>query len=397
MTADVKRPARPEHPAARLAAAYRWLATTLLTTLLLFAALNVAAAALLALGVGVPEPGPLRYGIEPLRAAYPGSSEGDIRALLTEVWTRPYAYESFTEFREAAFEGRHFHILAEGFRSAGHPQPWPPDRGRPTVFVFGGSTALGYGVGDGETLPAQLERELADAPCGDPAVYNFARSSYFSTQERILFEQLVLAGTAPDVAVFVDGLNEFAYPEGEPKFTPRLRYLMAETDAQLARRLLVRLPAARLVKGLRGTEEVSASGARSPDLAARVVERWMGNRRLLLALGDALGIQVLHVWQPVAVYGAPPGANPFLGGPGGELPNQTALEAGYRLLEERFESGDPELDGASFLWLADHPASGGAPLYVDRAHYSPAFTRLLAAAIAPRVAAALCGATEPAG
>ncbi len=373
MSADASQRKPAAARAGRVAGVYGWLATTLLTTVLLFAGLNGVAALLLAAGVGVLAAGPLRDGLEPLRAAYPGRSDQEIRQLLTEVWTRPYIYEPFTKFREGAFAGRYLHILAAGFRSGGHPQPWPPSPGDRVVFVFGGSTAMGYGVADDETLPAQLELALGRTSCGPAAVYNFARSNYFSSQERILFEQLALAGAVPEVAIFVDGLNEFAFPGGEPKFTTRLSYFMSETQAQLARRWFVHLPLARLIKGLRGNAEtVGEETALDEDSTRVVVERWLRNRALIEAVGRELSVATIFVWQPIRVA------------------YEARRVAGYALLDELRRRPDLRLAAPGFLWLADAHPAGQDPLYVDRVHYSAAFNRYLAERLAPTVRAALC-------
>ncbi len=378
-------------PARRLARLYGWLATTLLTTLLLLGAVNVLAALFLAAGVGVPEPGPLGLGPEPLRAAYPGRDDNEIRRLLTEFWTRPYVYEPFTEFREGTFTGRYLNILPEGYRSAGRPQAWPPVENDRVVFVFGGSTAMGYGVADHETLPAQLEAVLDTGPCGPVTVYNFARSSYFSSQERILFEQLALAGQLPDVALFVDGLNEFAYSIGEPKYSGRLRYLMSETQAQLARRWLVQLPLPRLVKGLReGSQAPQAADA--GDRAALVVERWLRNKRLIETLARELGVTPIFVWQPVRHYAsrvstaaARASSAPPIG--------LESLPAGYALLDRLRRDTDPRLSASTFLWLVDAQRRRSGDSYVDRVHYTAAFTSELAHKIVPALAERLCSAT----
>src|SRR5712692_8851921 len=59
-------------------------------------------------------------------------------------------------------------------------------------------------------------------------VYKFGAGYYFSTGERVQFEQLLLAGSVPDVAVFVDGLNDFFQPDGVPALTARLAGFLAD-------------------------------------------------------------------------------------------------------------------------------------------------------------------------
>ena len=52
----------------------------------------------------------------------------------------------------------------------------------------------------------------------EPRVYNFGRGSYYSSQERILFEQLAVAGHVPDLAVFIDGGSDFVFAHTERPF-----------------------------------------------------------------------------------------------------------------------------------------------------------------------------------
>ena len=47
-----------------------------------------------------------------------------------------------------------------------------------------------------------------------------------SSQERILFQQLVVQGHVPDLAIFVDGLNEFDQAAKEPIYSDGLRQSM---------------------------------------------------------------------------------------------------------------------------------------------------------------------------
>ncbi len=380
-------------PRVRFATAYDFAARILLGVLLAFAAANAVAALLLATGVGVPAPGALRYGMDRLRPLYPDLSDEEVRDLVTEMWTRPYVYEPYTQFREEAFTGRYLNILPAGFRSSGRPQPWPPDPRRRNVFLFGGSTAFGYGVTDEDSLPAQLEAELAASACGDPVtIYNLARSNYFSSQERIHFEQLLASGTRPALAIFVDGLNEFGHPRDEPKFSARLSYLMRETHSQLIRRWLVNVPLARWIKTLREEPAAPEDGGDPDELASLILERWFRNKQLIEAVAEEFDVDTLFVWQPTPLYGFDRDRE-FI-----ELTNfatpagGAALVSGYSLLEERWHEGDPRLAAPGFLWLADAHAEGGDPLYVDRVHYSPGFNLHLAERLAPAVADLLCDA-----
>ncbi len=251
----------PFRPLPRLIAAYRGVALFLLNTLLAFGLFNAGAAVLLK---RLPDPaleGAMTYGLDKLQRVYPHRTEDEIRQLLHESWSRTYRYEPFTQFKEGEFSGRFVHVSEQGFRDTGHGLPWPPAADRLNVFVFGGSTTFGYGVSDGETIPARLQEAL-EPVCGEAiAVYNLARSNYFSSQESVLFQRLLAQGVRPAMAVFVDGLNDFAYTEDAPKFTRRLAYLMAETPLQTGRRFLVNLPLARLLKRWIARDDAESVGS----------------------------------------------------------------------------------------------------------------------------------------
>ena len=81
------------------------------------------------------------------------------------------------------------------------------------IFIFGGSTAFGYGVADQETIASYLQ-EICRTKRKNINVYNFACGFYYSTQERILLEKLISKGIDIDIAVFIDGVNEKGKDEG---------------------------------------------------------------------------------------------------------------------------------------------------------------------------------------
>lgn len=319
-----------------------------------------------------------------VREAYPGRSEHEIRQIQTETWGRDYVYEPFTQFKEGQVAGDYVNVGASGFRRPPGAAPWPPAPGTSNVFVFGGSTTFGYGIADDETIPAALERHLRAAGCEDTSVHNLARSNYFSTQERILFEQLLVAGNQPSAAVFIDGLNEFMHPEGEPKFTRRLAYLLAENRTRLILRSLKQLPLIRLARAIVGTPDQGASdpsGAADVDrVARRIVHRWQSNRQLIRDIASSRDIPTLFVWQPVPGVGNS-GRSPIPDA--APIPHADSLQRGYELL------GAQDLD-ADTLWLADLPAEETATAYVDRVHYSAAFSSDIAREIAGRLVPVAC-------
>lgn len=381
---------------ARFAQRYRSLAVIALNSALLLVLLNVGAALLLRV-LPVPEPGALRYGMARLERVYPDWSQDKIRQVIRETWSRQYVYEPFSQFKEEEFHGEYLNIAPEGFRLVEDQGPWPPDAARWNLFLFGGSTAFGYGLADEDTIPSRLQQELRAAGCVKATVYNLARSNYYSSQERVQFQQLLAQGIRPAMAIFVDGLNEFFYYRDEPKFSRRLRYMMAETGLQTARRALSRLPISALMKRLWPADRDDArtpTEEEKPALVAEVLDRWLRNKQLVEGLAGAAGVEALFVWQPVPTYGYDLSRHLFFD-PERRASGHFALSgAGYREMAAR-QATTPELAAdAGFVWLGDLQAGRAEPLYVDGVHYSAEFSRLIASRIAARVGP-LCSAAAP--
>ncbi len=151
-----------------------------------------------------------RYGAKILEA-YPGWRPGDVEILQQETWAKVQTeYEPYTGFRERPLHGKFVNIHPMGFRFSKDQAPWPPRPEGTNVFVFGGSTAFGMGLPDDETIVSYLGECSAQGKISPPlAVYNFGRPGYLSTQEMVLFQQLLASGFIPQDAVFIDGLNDF--------------------------------------------------------------------------------------------------------------------------------------------------------------------------------------------
>ncbi len=209
---------------------------------------------------------------------HPGLEQDEIRALWEETYlaSSGFVYEPFTQFRVKAFAGRYVTIDRHGFRRHPGAGPWPPDPEALNVFLYGGSTAFGYGVPDDLTVAAHLQRHLADrigrSGFERPVrVYNFGRAGYFSTQERLLFERQLAFGTGPDVAVFLDGLNDCRIADKLPIFSARLGSRFEDGDGSIST-LLARLPMMRLARAVAGA-------ARRPPAAVEESSRGAGGSR----------------------------------------------------------------------------------------------------------------------
>ncbi len=338
----------------------------------LFAALNVLASGFLK--AFPQDPISLTYGTRSFAAVYPGWSPQDVAQLLFETWSRPGAFEPLTDAKEPPYTGRFVNVHAAGFRLSREQGPWPLDPGCPCVFLFGGSTAFGYGLPDGETIASHLQAFLA---AREPSArcYNFGRGGYYSSQERVLFEQLLAAGTVPRVAVFLDGLNEFVFDQ--PQFTARLEGFVGTPALTSASMLWRSLPLNALIareKHRRRLRPARPSLARydDPPRLDRLIERYLENRRIIAAVAAAWGVKPLFVWQPVPTYKYDLDYHPF-GSFDFGLNHYSAF--GYARMAERLPA---PARGPDFLWAADMQEGVREPLYVDEIHYTAAMSRRVA-------------------
>jgi GDSL-like lipase/acylhydrolase family protein len=326
-----------------------------------------------------------KYG-DRVYTAYPGWTRPDVERLLEESFGRTLVYEPFTQFRERPFHGRFVNVHPAGFRDSKNEAPWPPAPSALNIFVFGGSTTFGYGVADDQTIPAHLQRLLdAAKPSRRAVVYNFGAGFYFSTQERILFEKLLLDGVRPGVVVFIDGLNDIGHPAGVGYWTNTLRKMVdrraASAEFFLADPggIVENLPIRRLARSTswQGEPEAYAGSVSMADDAVRarasaVLERYTENQRMIRAVAQGSGIGTVFVWQPIPSYEYDLTRHPFHDGvskPGS--PEQREYETVYAIMASRLAATPPPGD---FLYLAGMQKDRNADIYVDSVHYTPGFS-----------------------
>jgi hypothetical protein len=341
-----------------------------------------------------------KYDYAKIIPLYPNLSKNEIEDLIREMWSRPHEYAPFTEFKERPYRGRYVNVSDSGFRIIKNQGPWPPQSGSLNIFLFGGSTTFGFGVEDNQTIASHLQEALAAKLGRDVRLYNFGCANYFSTQERILYEQLLISGIVPDLAVFIDGLNEFYMHTGEPRYTERLRTLMnagqpiqktsigvfvGETAlgraAQgLRSRLIALVRKKETSRQLAATPEEKADTTRyiDPVELDQVLARYRANKRLIEAVSKNFGVQPFFVWQPVPSYKYEQRYHRvFQSADDRDL--FSYAKYGYERMSKIIEKEPP---GSNFFWCADIQQDAKEPLYVDAWHYSQSFSKHIAAAIA---------------
>ncbi len=365
-----------------------------LNTCLLFVALNLLAYLALATKSSSPvSPRPAAHIDAALRQLFPDLTEEDIQEVVREN-THELMYEPFTQFREKPSSGKYFNIDSNGFRRSRNQGPWPPDGQFFNVFVFGGSTTFGIGVPDDQTIASHLQSALGQVDLGrEVRVYNFGRGAYYSSQERALFDRLIVAGHVPDMAIFIDGLNDFFFIEDgdRPALTKGLErlvegkgqggpspYSALATELPLMR-LLARwglTPAPRPVM-LSGPQVASEHlpAFEDPAVSERVIRRYAANKKLIEGAAGAAGVRAVFVWQPVPTYKYDLKYHTFKGTFG----RTEYARFGYPRMAD-YTRTHPL--GANFIWCADMQEDLHELLYVDQVHYAPSMSQRIAGCIA---------------
>lgn len=349
-------------------AAQIWLATCLLLLLI-----NVLLTGLIP---GRPDPNPIvaRYG-ESIYDAYPDLDKQGVNQLLDETWPRTnFVYEPYTQFKEVPRNGKYVKVSEHGFRIHEPQAPWPPSPDTFNIFVFGGSTTFGYGVASEQTISARLQTRLSNAtPDTSIQVYNFGRGFFFSTQERILFESLVLNGHLPDLAIFIDGANDtFLWKKyrNEPRFSnyframshkinnPKLWSIQSPLQVYLAKSLRKKNPGPNMRDPLVSDWKI-------------ILDRYQTNKAMVESVAEPFDIPLLFVWQPIPDFEYDAKRYHLLGDQIEFSKNAAEI---YRRIGDHFHSES----GNDVLNLASIQKSSTQNLYVDRIHYNGLLTGLIA-------------------
>lgn len=344
------------------------------------------------------DPVSTKYDHSTLNAIYQkqGLNEREIKALLRESWSRPYIYEPFTQFTEGPYRGAYLNVDTKGFRITKNQGTWPPPSETLNIFLFGGSTTFGYGVPDDQTIASHLQEYLTAKLGRDVRVYNFGRGSYYSTQERILYEELLASGFVPDVAIFIDGLNDFYYNNNEPEFTSRFRELMArKSTGTYIVEFLQETAIGRAAKGFREwfpkssgeNDQIAQRGGTkrgnfykeefsNPKVINAVINRYLKNKVLIEAVSRPFDIKPVFVWQPVPTYLYDLHYHPFSEGGFGQ---HSWTKYGYEQMAKVLNENPP---AKNFLWCASIQEEARESLYIDKVHYSAGFSKRFARTIA---------------
>ncbi len=305
---------------------------------------------------------------------YPRYSKDEIRTLWKETTLRSFQYDPYTQFRERPYQGKYVHIDAQSFRHNRNQASWPPQKDHYNIFFFGGSTGFGWGVSDEETIASHLQDLLASSNQPKVSIYNFSQGAFFSLQERAFFEQLILSGFQPDMAIFFDGLNECSV--NEPLYTENLKLLFDGKTSPL----FSQFPLFKIFKHFKKNRENKKrwESEEKNEMTKPIIQRYLSNKTMIEKIGKEYDIKTVFVWQPVPFYQYNLDLNPFIDEETKQDPRFYRSKNVYPRMETLFKDGQV---GENFLWLADMQTNLNKPLYVDRIHYSDEMSSYIASKI----------------
>lgn len=304
---------------------------------------------------------------KPLDGLYPEHNKKEINQILAESWMRPYVYEPYTQFKERPFMGKYINVHEAGFREIKNQGPWPPDKKNINIFLFGGSTLFNYGLPDDETIASYLQENLQSSKLGKNVfVYNFGQGYYFSSQECILFKKLLTEDFIPNIAIFLDGLNEFYQLNDEPIYTEKLKNFF-DRKIYLP---LSDLPIFKLISNFKTNKSYEEIYSKSS--IEKIITRYLINKKIIEAISKEFGVKSYFVWQPVPTYKYDLKYHLFADGGFGRHKNS---KSGYEYVETLVKSGK---FGNDFLWLAGIQEDRKKPLYVDKYHYTSELSKEIA-------------------
>jgi lysophospholipase L1-like esterase len=337
-------------------------------------------------------------------------------------WTTPYFDEFSRSVRvdwkehvgwwQRPHRGEYVTIDERGLRAT----PGEHDAGPGTVRIlcFGGSTMMGMGARDAQTIPAVLARRLGELG-HRVAVTNMGQLGHNSTQETIALQQLMKQGERPEIVLFYDGINDMVCAEQTGvadrvmhEAARRAEFNIFYTDrrADLVKAgLIAAMP--RTVRRLRELTGLPLRGplpaGRSdlaavdiPTLARDVVDAYAANLRLIRLLAGAYSFRPLFFWQPVITTKRDKTADERFF----ESEFTGSLDARRRLfaavIDERRRH--PELaEAADAIDLSRLFDDRPDPVYIDLYHLSEAGNAAVAEAMLSALAAAVVAIGNGAG
>jgi hypothetical protein len=305
-------------------------------------------------------------------AAVPSLSPDEARAVFQRFRTISHRSldEPWVGWAEAPYHSRNVNV------DAGDPMPTRrTSNSRPstrTVWLFGGSTAFGFGVTDDQTIASNLQRLLGP----DYQIINHGHLGFYSSQELALFHWLLRAGKRANVVVFLDGFNE----SRQPLDTPGNMEPSADEERMIT--ISKSFPAARLARFFTKRLPQKAAPARQAnDPAPMMALRYARNIDLARRLATSYDATPLFVWQPTPYDYFDLEHDP-------DFQTRRAIYPPDPIMKPLNAQVRQTVTAADFLFLADlFQKRVYRNTFVDSCHYGEEASEILAKSIASAIRA----------
>ncbi|HOE12997.1 MAG TPA: hypothetical protein PLQ35_17210 [bacterium] len=351
-----------------------------------------------------------------LRQAFPYLSEAELKEFNEEHHRTMQIFAPFVGYRPVQYDregnivdpsqSKYIKINPNGYREIKNQSAWPVNPKDINIFFFGGSTGFGYGAPFDKTIASYLQEFMRSSIHQTINIYNFGRPAYTSTQERLLFEDLLLKGNIPTIALFFHGLNDsFVHNQDGMDIGYIKRY--DEYDASTNRAYILNntlrikgrcenmilalnyLPMKRLADSLKyglglssPLEKIQVQVVDSDSKRRQRYERLSVNQEMIDHIALRYRVFTLHIIQPIPVYKYDIQYH-FLSSVPGDYFSRF-YEGPFIVYRDILENSELRKQ-QNVLWLADIQENMRRNLYIDDCHYTAEFNQILAEAIGREV------------
>ena len=229
-----------------------------------------------------------------------------------EQQTYPLEYSPYIEFKETPRIHSFVSVSKIGNRcnKINTSICLPPKGGGNEIWIFGGSTTFGFGVKNNETITAHLEKILSNKK----RVINFGQGYFYSTQERIFFQNLLLMYDKPFAAIFIDGFNDFIQQvNSNNNFTEQsiISISIAKSFEKKSKikilknwfkKRFVRLNLVRLFNEKMNRDKKEKFIEFDEKKIKYLMKRIKNNFKINKSIGNSYNIKIINILQPIAIY-----------------------------------------------------------------------------------------------
>lgn len=316
--------------------------------------------------------------IAEISPAFPNKSLAEIEEILFDnrlSLRRTYERFGYLGIRECS--SKNFNIGSDGARSNGAKRTTNSNVYK--VHCYGGSTTVGDGVADDQTISAYLESHLNSGGKTKVAVLNYGAGNHTSLHSTLRLLDHCFSGNVPDHAVFLNGFNDCYYSAGGadgivPFFDEILK---RSQDSEFKN-----TPISEIVDLIPNSSKESLAFNAS-SFSGELIETCLANIKLRYASAVAIqdfvensfGVRILRFIEPNQALNCRTDQRLL---PRINESNPRNLLVG--LLYKEFERvGLKKVFGFGAVSLVDiNQDDQPFPLYLDRVHYSPAMNAWLA-------------------